>query len=211
MKFAALAAALLMAGCASPAQPVDLFFDFGGETKGSADLSGWSARADVPEDPDRPGQRVAWSVSACDEAGYEDHVHIVGHPVHSACFRLDGRQGDGTVWLSRAIPVREGTRYRVEVSVRAWEQESANTVADLVLRVGLQPARVEEDFEPRSGPLSAALRVPLDRSSGWVQHNLTWDSAPAPSTLALDFGVSAVWETEMTRYLDALHVRLTPI
>jgi len=191
-------------------EAIRLFFDFGGETKGSGDLSGWTAKADVPNDPNRPGSKVAWNVTAC-EAGYEDHVHIQYHPVHSACFYLDGRQDDGTVWISRAIPVAAGTSYVANVTVKAFGQESFNTVADIVLRLGQTGAATEADFATGIDARHASLRKPLDTANGWTTYSLDWETGRTPGgQLHLDVGISAIWETEMTRYVDAVQVLLIP-
>lgn len=192
-------------------QAIRLFFDFGGETEGSGDLSGWTPKSDVPLDPNRPGSKVAWNVTACDDAAYEDHVHIQYHPVHSACFYLDGRQDDGTVWISRVIPVAAGRPYLANVTVKAFGQESFNTVADIVVRLGHTGAATEADFATGTDGRHASVRQPLDTANGWTTYFLEWEAGRAPANeFVLDIGISAIWETEMTRYLDAVTVTLVP-
>lgn len=194
-------------GPADAPSRLDRFFDF------EDGLGNWSRDADVPDDPNRPGEPVDWNITRTNETGYEDHVHVVGHPVHSVRFCLDGRQDDGTIWLEQTLPLAPGT-YDVEAELQAWSRsESFNTLAYVVLRVGSGDAEREEDFPPphHNGATSASaggLREVLDQQAGWKRYNTSF-KVETDGGLQVAFGISAVWETEMCYDLDAVRVQAT--
>jgi hypothetical protein len=154
-------------------------------------LDAWQQGADVPEDPAHPGQPVDWRIETSPEQAAEGQS--------SARLTLDGTQDDGTIWLARPIHVASGERARVRLSFELWSaSESFNTLANVAAYAGAQPPAAEEDFD-----LSQVANV----AEGWVTYDYTFDvrgSAEGQAWVAL--GISAVWETQMTYYIDNVRV-----
>lgn len=203
-----LVAAASLAGCAGPTGPgtsvtVDTSFEDG------IDL--WTKNNDVPEDPNRPGQQpVNWSITSTTDRARSGE--------RSVNFTLDGRQDDGTIWITRPIGIEQGQRYLANVSAWAWSpDESFNTRAYLVMHLGVSAPSVEEDFPApgenstgKANATSGGLREVLDKQRGWTRYSFQW-TIPATEAreVYMSVGISAVWETEMTFYVDDLSVELT--
>lgn len=171
----------------------------------------WRKGADVPQDPNREGQNVSWSISSS-----RDEAHGGDYSVN---FTLDGSQDDGTIWLVRPLQVTSGQTYRANVSAWAWSaSESFNTLAHLVLYLGPERPVLEEDFPPpgenTTGDPDAergGLREDLNKQEGWREYRFAWQVPPDNNgTLWAAVGISAVWETEMTYYVDDLRIHLDP-
>lgn len=78
------------------------------------------ADADVPEDPNNPGQLVEWHISCASNISYSGQKSLE--------FFIDGRQDDGTIWIETQI--KAGRISRVKVSFWLYsEQESFNELA----------------------------------------------------------------------------------
>ena len=156
-------------------------------------LDGWQQGADVPDDPARPGQPVAWSIEVSSDQAAEGQS--------SARLTLDGKQDDGTIWLARPFSVAPGELARVYVSFELWSaSESFNTLANVAAYAGAQPPAAEEDFD-----LSQVANV----AEGWVTYDYTFEvRGSAEGQAWVSVGISAVWETEMTYYLDNVRVDL---
>ncbi len=195
-------AALLLAGCTTPDPPahVDIDDDF------ENGIDPWTQHSHVPDDPNTGG-KVAWNISSSAERAASGE--------RSVQFTLDGRQDDGTIWLTRPVRVLPGHTYRADVSLEAWsESESFNTLAHLVMIIGTEEPSVEEHFpEPgtnSTGETNASaggLREALNLAEGWRTYAFTWDAGEVEEdTLYVSFGISAVWETEMTYFVDNLQV-----
>lgn len=133
-------------------------------------------------------------------------------------YYLDGRQDDGTVWVVRPVPVEPGHAYDVRVEARAHSQSdsaSFNTLAYLMAYAGTTPPEGEGSF-PRPNTNSTGedwptggLREPLDRVAGWETYAFEWTSpVVAGDRLYVAVGISAVWETEMTYFLDEVRIRV---
>jgi hypothetical protein len=172
------------------------------------DLREWETGADVPDDPNHPGRPVDWSITRSTERAATGDA--------SVRYALDGRQDDGTVWVVRTVSVDPGRRYSADVSALAWSRrESFNTVAHLVAYLGPDRPTSEQSFP---GPMenstgadrpAGGLREPLDRAAGWEEYAFTWASPRLESgTLSLAIGISAVWETEMTYFVDDVEATL---
>ncbi|MBC7334652.1 MAG: VCBS repeat-containing protein [Clostridia bacterium] len=160
-----------------------------------AGLAGWEAGADVPQDPANPGQPVFWSIERSADQASEG--------ASSARFTLDGKQDDGTIWLARPFEVAGDVPLRVRLTFDLWsESESFNTLAYVAAYAGPRPPTVEEDFD---------LSQTANQVTGWKTY--TYDlrllaNPEGPVWVAL--GISAVWETEMTYYVDNVHVEIVP-
>jgi hypothetical protein len=150
-------------------------------------LAEWEQGADVPDDPNNPGQPVAWSIQQSDVVSVEGD--------YSARYFLDGRQDDGTIWLVRSLQVEPATRYTVTLAIDFWsETESFNTIAKVALFVGTDPPNKETDFDTSR---------PANQMEGWETYSLQAEvTSDINGKVRVAFGISAVWETEMTYFID---------
>lgn len=168
-----------------------------------AGFSGWEVDADVPADPNEPGQPVAWTVARSTERAASGSA--------SLRFSLDGRQDDGTIWAVRPLAVESGRAYDVTVRAEAWSPtESFNTLAHLVMYAGAARPTAEGSF-PAPGETSSGagvvatggLREALNRAEGWTRYSFDWATPPLErDTIYVAVGISAVWETELTYFVD---------
>ncbi|MFW6385453.1 MAG: hypothetical protein ACOCY7_04890 [Halodesulfurarchaeum sp.] len=189
--------------------------DTGGPT-GFADgfeggFTGWSRDSDVPEDPNNPGNPVAWMITHSTERANTGSA--------SLRFYLDGRQDDGTIWIVRGIEVQAGRAYDVSMRTDAWSpSESFNTIAHLVVFAGTDRPTSEGSFpEPESNSSDAGvtdsggLRDSLNRAEGWIPYSFSWKTPELEAeTIYIGVGISAVWETEMTYFIDDVKFTAMP-
>jgi hypothetical protein len=157
-------------------------------------LNGWQQDADVPEDPERPGQPVFWSIEISPDQAAEGST--------SARFTLDGKQDDGTIWLARPLDVAADAAFHVQLAFDFWsESESFNTLANVAAYAGSDSPTGEQDF----------VRQPANLVSGWKTYTYGFDVRSSPEgQVWVALGISAVWETEMTYYVDNVRVEITP-
>ena len=206
---ASVPTSVMLSGCLS----VD---DDTSETIGFADgfeeeFAGWSRDSDVPEDPNNPGNPVAWMITRSTERAASGAASLRYH--------LDGRQDDGTIWIVRGISVEAGRAYDVSVRTDAWSaSESFNTIAHLVMYAGTSRPTSEGSF-PKPGSNSSdagvmdtgGLREPLNRAEGWIPYAFSWKTPELETeTIYIGVGISAVWETEMTYFVDDVKLTATP-
>ncbi len=210
----AVAAVLVFTGPATPenredAWPATYGLDF---DAGSQDRIGdeWVTGADVPPDPNGNGT-VDWAITTTDRFARSGN--------QSGLYTIDGLQDDGTIWLTRSIPVDPGQRYRVDVSTYAYsEQESFNVVAHMVQYAGLTPPAREADF-PAPDTVDtqgerAGLRQPLARTAGWDRYGFSWTTPrieQGNGTIHVAVGLSVVWETRIAWPYDDIRVEVTPV
>lgn len=164
-------------------------------------LGAWQQGADVPLDPNT-GEPVAWSIIPSTEEALAGAA--------SARFELDGRQDDGTIWLTRPVALSPDRAHELTLSLEAWSasESPANQISDLVLYLGNEPPSGEASFGP--GPGRAALREPLHQQAGWRPYELTATIDPdADGVVYLAAGISATWETEILHYLDEILLEVT--
>lgn len=173
-------------------------------------FTGWSRDSDVPEDPNDPGNPVAWMITRSTERAAAGSA--------SLRYYLDGSQDDGTIWIVRGLSVEPGQAYDVSMRTEAWSaSESFNTIAHLVMYAGVKRPTSEESFpDPGSNSAGAGvtdtggLREPLNRSDGWTPYVFSWKTPELETeTIYIGIGISAVWETEMTYFVD--DVKLTGV
>jgi hypothetical protein len=155
------------------------------------DLRAWTVGADLPEDPNNPGQKVAWEAGVSDERAYAGR--------QSLRLYIDGRQDDGTVWIER--PVRVEPDARVEVSFRFWSPFGGtfNNLAYVVGYIGPRPPSREDDLE-RLAPVTEVGEwdlLSLKGTAGSSQADSVWVAV----------GFSVVWESEQTYFIDEVTVR----
>jgi hypothetical protein len=190
-----LVLSLLLAACgggggpSDPGDPADFRDGF------EAGLAAWSAGADVPPDPNRPGELVEWSITESQEQAFEGTT--------SARYFLDGRQDDGTIWLVRSFDVLPDADHDVRLVFRLWsETESFNDIARVAAYAGATEPTLEADFD---------LSRRANDAAGWVEY--AYDFAvrsDATGRVFVAFGISAVFETEMTYFVDDVEVWIDP-
>lgn len=190
-RFAATWLLLLALGCdGSPLPaPPDLVLQEGFETG----LDGWEKDYELPPDPNRPGEVVAWSI--------ETSAGPAAEGVFSARFFVDGRQDDGTIWLVRALDAEPATTYDVDLRLQLWsEQESFNTVAAVAACAGPQPPATESEFD---------VSRPANLAAGWVPYDYLFRTASdGAGRLWVAFGITVLWETELEYFIDDVRIGL---
>lgn len=198
-----------LAGCLSPGNddPPTSGFSEGFETG----LDGWEQAADVPDDPNQPGEKVDWRI--------ERSTELAAAGSTSLQYVLDGHQDDGTIWVQREVPIEAGRAYAVSMRAEAWSpSESFNTLAHLVTYAGADAPTAETSFPPPGTNSSDAgvaptggLREPLNQAEGWRPYAFTWETPTLEAdTVAVAIGISAVWETELTYFVDDVTVTAVP-
>lgn len=156
-------------------------------------LEEWAADADVPQDPNNPGQLVEW------------HINRTAKVSHSGQYSLelsiDGRQDDGTIWIERKIAVPRNVRINVNISFDFYsERESFNTVAAICAYAGIRNPEAEESF---------SVVGPANEVAGWKRYSLTASIDTGSSEeIWVALGISVRWETYMTYYVDAVEVEV---
>ena len=158
-------------------------------------LAAWTQGSDVPEDPNNPGQPVAWSIEQSDVQAEDGQ--------YSAEFYLDGQQDDGTIWLVREFDVTAGRTYAVTLSFSLWsETESFNTLAKVAVYAGGKAPAAEADFN---------VDMAANEVAGWKTYTYMADAtATSNGKIRVAFGISAVFETEMTYYIDDVEIEISP-
>ena len=158
-------------------------------------LAAWTQGADVPEDPNNPGQPVAWSIAQSTDQAIDGQ--------YSARFFLDGSQDDGTIWLVREFDVTAGRTYGVTLRFALWsESESFNTLAKVAVYAGGEAPDAEADFN---------VDMVANEVTGWKTYTYVVDAtATGNGKIRVAFGISAVFETEMTYYIDDVEIQIAP-
>jgi hypothetical protein len=150
-------------------------------------LGEWVVGADVPADPNHPGQTVNWTINVVANQSFAGN--------RSAQFYIDGSQDDGTIWLTRNLTLTPDTTKNVTVTFQLWSNnESFNTIANAVAHIGTKNATAEGDFQV----VGAANQV-----AGWKSYSYTAEvETGASGNVNVALGISAVWETQITYYID---------
>jgi hypothetical protein len=158
-------------------------------------LVNWVQDGDLPDDPGNPGHPVAASVVLSTEQAFEG--------ARSAKFTLDGTQGDGTVWLEHQFSLLPDQNYRVTLSFAFWSAAlSDNLLANVAAFGGTERPRREEDFD---------LTQSANQTVGWKQHNYTFDlTTDATGRIWVALGVNAVFETQLTYFIDDVRITIDP-
>jgi hypothetical protein len=158
-------------------------------------LGAWTQGSDVPEDPNNPGQPVAWSIEQSNAQADEGQ--------YSARFSLDGSQDDGTIWLVREFDLTAGKAYSVTLAFSLWsETESFNTLAKVAAYAGGKAPDAEEDFD---------VSMAANQLAGWRTYTYVIDAtATSNGKIRAAFGISAVWETQLTYYIDDVAIEIEP-
>jgi hypothetical protein len=130
----------------------------------------------------------------------------------------EGDYDDGVTWGVHPVSVEPGQSYDIAVSAQLWsESESFNTIRNVVMRLGPDPPRVEEDF-PHPGVNTTdlgvtpygGLREPLWLADGWREYTFEWTTPElSTDTLYVAIGTAVVWEGDTTHYVDDIAIELT--
>lgn len=150
-------------------------------------LTGWTVGRDLPTDPNADGDRpVTSSVSVTD--------HLASDGDRSCALSIDGRQDDGTLWVQQNVDLGGYDRLAVDLYSR---QESFNVIAKVAAYTGPVPESglLERDFDTTEA---------VEDHAGWKTYE--YDITHEGTGLAA-VGISVVWETELTRYLDDVRLR----
>lgn len=174
-----------------PSPPSPPTFHDGFETG----LGLWTKDAEVPPSPGNPGVPVDWSIEPSSE--------VVHAGALSARYDLDGRQDDGTIWLERAFALEPARPYAVHVEAAYWsDSESFNTTAMVALYAGGESPEEELDFD---------VSQPLNEVAGWKTYGASFDvTSGADGSVHVGVGLTVVWETWITYYLDDVRVWIEP-
>ena len=62
-------------------------------------MSNWTIDSQVPEDPNNPGHSVVWLVERSTNQSFSGNYSVL-------CW-IDGRQDDGTIWITRGASWRD--------------------------------------------------------------------------------------------------------
>jgi hypothetical protein len=152
------------------------------------DFGAWTAHADVPFNPNNPGSMVQWHIHRS--------LNVSRSGNYSAEFSIDGTQDDGVIWLERTINVNPNTQTRISLSFWLFsEQESFNTLAAIVAYAGSTKPIAEEQFTV----IGTANEV-----AGWKNYSLNTTVNTNSAEVFVAFGISVLWETYMTYYIDDL-------
>ena len=156
-------------------------------------LEGWSAGADVPEDPNRPGEFVNWQIKMVEKPSFSGD--------NSLLLAIDGRQDDGTIWINRPFTIESSNQKNVFVTFQLWsESESFNVLAAIVGYIGTSPPEMEEDFQV----LSQA-----NEAEGWKEYSFSSIAEPDNAgKIYVAIGISVRWETNLTYYIDDITVEI---
>jgi hypothetical protein len=191
--FSLLGVAAWLGGCygSGPTSPGGLPVIFYEEFESGLGL--WKQGNDLPDDPNRPDQKVEWRI--------ETSAREVQSGSYSAEFYLDGRQDDGTIWLTRrfSVPAEKGVSVHLYFYLWSEDESSANRLADVVAYAGTQSPTVEADFSDRQA---------ANQKKGWVRYHYQMTVPKHDGTIWVAFGISATWETQLTYYIDSLKIEI---
>jgi len=159
------------------------------------DFGGWTVDADVPQDPNNPGHPIEWHIIRT--------LDKSSSGLYSLEFFIDGKQDDGTIWIERKINVKENSRIQIKVAFQLYsEWESANAIAGVCAHVNTSNPEKENDFiDGRLGP--------ANQVAGWKKYEYTTRiTTDSTGEIWIGLGISVLWETHMTYYIDDLNVAI---
>jgi hypothetical protein len=157
-------------------------------------FEGWVTDADLPEDPNRPGELVDWRIEL---AG-----NVSSSGSKSVLLYIDGTQDDGTLWIERKLHLEPNTQKTVNLSFQFWsESESFNTLGVVVGYAGSQNPEVEDDF---------VILGSANEAEGWKAYNLTQQiQTDASGDVHVALGFSVRWEAHLTYFVDDVKITIT--
>jgi len=155
-------------------------------------LCGWTTGADVPQDPNNPGNEIFWDIFRTTSVAHSG--------IYSLNLSIDGRQDDGTIWIERRVPVNPNSNIRVKVFFYLYSkfESQANTIAGVVAYVGMSEPKVEEDFQC----LGTANQV-----SGWREYYYSKNlNTGLSDEVWIALGITVLWETYMSYAIDDVRI-----
>ena len=161
------------------------------------EYSNWNLGYDVPLDPNNPGNYVNWSIARVENASRS----FSG--THSLKLFIDGRQDDGTIWIERSFEVEPNKKYRVSISFKFYcGMESFNTITQVITYCNVTNPEIEDDL--------------IEGIIGSGEQALEWKDfsrklaivTESENALWVAIGMSVVWETEITHYIDDLKITI---
>ncbi|MBD3189494.1 MAG: hypothetical protein GF308_02570 [Candidatus Heimdallarchaeota archaeon] len=161
-------------------------------------LTGWVIDADVPMDPNNPGHEVNWSIIRVEDPSKATSGN------HSLKLFIDGRQDDGVIWIEKVYQLKANTKYRISLSFQFYcGMDSFNTITRVVGYGNIINPEVEEDLV--EGLIGSGEQAPE-----WKEYSRTIGlKTGSEGKIWVAVGMSVVWESEITHYLDDLLVEIT--
>lgn len=153
----------------------------------------WTIGSQVPEDPNNPGHSVEWLVERSSNQSFSGK--------NSVLFWIDGRQDDGTIWITRKLTLEPNSEKSVNISFQLWSgEESFNTLAAVVGYIGENKPQAENDFQV----VGAANQV-----SGWKAYSLSNEIVTNNTgEVYVALGISVRWETELIYFADSVEIKI---
>ncbi len=157
------------------------------------DFGNWTIGSQVPEDPNNPGHNVEWLIGRSTNQSYSGE--------YSVLFWIDGRQDDGTIWITRKLPIEPNSEKSVNISFQLWSgEESFNILAVVVGYIGENKPQGEADFQV----LGATNQVP-----GWKAYSFSSEIVTANTgEVYVALGISVRWETELIYFVDNAEITI---
>ncbi|MDG5777827.1 hypothetical protein VB773_05810 [Haloarculaceae archaeon H-GB2-1] len=151
-------------------------------------LDGWTVGKDLPEDPNSDGlvETEARPVNADDP-----DAPAAADGDHALSLYIDGRQDDGTLWVQQDVDLSEYDSLALDVHS---DSESFTVVTRVAAYAGPRTDLVEGTFDTTQA---------VENHEGWATYEYPVDH-DGPGIVAV--GISVVWESEVTRYLDAVRL-----
>jgi len=157
------------------------------------DFSDWTIGSQVPEDPNNPGQNVEWLIQRSTNHSFSGKYSIL--------FEIDGRQDDGTIWITRKLTLEPNSEKSVNISFQLWSgEESFNTLAAVVGHIGVNVPQAEPDFQV----LGAA-----NQEAEWKAYGLSKEIAVNNTgEVYVALGISVRWETKLVYFADSVEITI---
>jgi hypothetical protein len=154
-------------------------------------LQMWHKGSDVPPDP-VTRKPVVWEIDLSQEQATEGNW--------ATRWFLDGRQGDGTIWLVTLLSIHKNRPLAVTLSLQLWSPAaSAMPRAQVVTYVGsLRPVEKAEFTH----------REPADKKAGWQRYRFTIPVGTTEGELWVALGISAAQKTLLEYFIDDVRVEV---
>lgn len=160
-------------------------------------FDGWIIDRDVPMDPNNPGYEVNWSIIRVENASR------AYSGTHSLKLFIDGRQDDGVIWIEKNYTLMANKNYQVKISFQFYcGTVSFNTITLVIGYSNTTNPEVEADLI--EGILGTGEEAPE-----WKKYSRTVNvNTGNDGVIWIAIGMSVVWETEVTHYLDDLSIKI---
>ncbi|MCS6936244.1 MAG: hypothetical protein NZ610_01770 [Candidatus Bipolaricaulota bacterium] len=151
----------------------------------------WHKGLDVPPDPSTR-KPVVWEIDLSQERVIEGNW--------ATRWFLDGRQGDGTIWLVTPLSVHKNRPLTVTLSLQLWSATvSAQPRAHVVAYAGsLRPVE-ETEF---------SFKEPADKRAGWQRYRFVIPVGSTEGELWGALEISAAQKTLLEYFIDDVRVEV---